>query len=338
MATIGNSFLNLADLANSTDRPVIEALHQLNPLLQDAVMTECNDGTSHEHEIRTGLGQGAWGRIYQGMPQSKATTMVVKDTTGFYERLSTIDVRLLERAKDPAKERMKQASAALEEISQTIQTNFFYADTATTPERFKGLAARYNSIANGGAAASQIIDCGGTGTTNTSIWMVTWGDAMTTLLYPEGSQGGIQRTDHGIQRTLDDNQMVYYVKEEEFRQHIGVSVGDWRFNVRAANIDIAALRAGTVNVFDILRKMRYANQNRRNARLSNDGMVQGGKTVIYMNRDVMQAMEAASVNRGTTDNFVRLTPDDLAGQEIMTYHSWPIRETDAIINTEARVV
>jgi hypothetical protein len=343
MATIGNSFIGLIDHYTRTNRlgnvgPVIEALHQLNPLMLDAYMVECNNGSNHETLIRTGLGTGAWGRLYQGIVQSKSTTQKVQDTTGFVERLSTIDTRYLDLVKDPAGERMVEATASLEWIAQEVQANFFYADTQTTPERFKGLAARYGSISGGGAAASQIVDVGGTGSANTSIWMVTWGPAQTRLIYPEGSTGGIRREDKGEVRVYDDNNLPYYAKEELFTQHVGVSVGDWRFNVRAANIDITALRAGTVNVFDILRKMRYANQNRRNARIQNDGMVQSGKTVIYMNRDVMQAMEAQSTNRGSSDNYVRLTPDELAGKEIMVYHDMPIRETDALINAEARVV
>ncbi len=343
MATIGNSFIGLIDHFSRTNRlgqvgPIIEALHQLNPLLEDAYMEECNNGTNHESIIRTGLGTGAWGKLYQGIVQSKSNTQKVQDTTGFVERLSTIDERYLELVKNPAQERMTEATAALEWMAQEVQANFFYADTATTPERFKGLAARYNSIANGGTAASQIVDGGGTGSANTSIWFVTWGAGMTRLIYPEGSTGGIQRNDMGRQRVLDDIGNPYYVKEEYFRQHVGVSVGDWRFNVRVANIDIAALRAGTVNVFDLLRRGYYANQNRRNQKIRNDGMVQGGKTVIYMNRDVMQSLDALSTNRGSTDNYVRMVPDDLAGKEIMTYRGMPIRETDALINAEARIV
>lgn len=343
MATIGNSFIGLIDHFNRTDRlgnvgPIIEALHQLNPLLLDAYMEECNDGTSHESIIRTGLGSGAWGRLYQGIVQSKSTTQKVKDTTGFIERLSTIDERYLNQVKDPAGERMSEATAALEWITQQVQSAFFYADTATTPEQFLGVAARYNAISAGGAAAAQIVDGGGTGSNNTSIWAITWGKGQTRLIFPEGSTGGIERQDMGRQRVLDDNGLPYYAKEEYFKQSVGVSVGDWRYNVRIANIDINAVKAGTVDLYGLMRSAVYKNQNRRNAKIQNDGMVQGGKTVFYMNRDMMQALDALATNRGSTDNFVRLTPDEVAGQEVNTYRGYVIRETDALINAETRVV
>jgi hypothetical protein len=344
MATIGNKFVGLLDYAqgltsNRQTGRTIEALHQLNPLMLDAHMEECNDGTSHTSFIRTGLGDVGWGKLYQGIPQSKATKQQVKDTTGFVERMSTIDTRMLELAgSNAAALRNDEANAALEAISQDVQSNFFYADTATTPERFLGLAPRYNAITNGGAAAAQIVDGGGTGSNNTSIWMVTWGPNATRLIYPEGSQAGIVRRDMGVQRVLDDNNLPYFAKEEYFKQSVGVSVGDWRYNVRIANIDVPAVRAGTVDLFGLLRQAIYRNQNRRVANIRNGGTVNPGTTVFYMNRDMMAALDALQTNSGATDNKIRLTPDEIAGKEVNTYRGFIIRETDALINNEARVV
>lgn len=344
MATIGNTFLGIIDHYKRTDRngdmlPIIEALHQLNPLMQDAHVIEANNGSSHRSTIRTGLGAVAWGKLYQGILQSKSTTQQVEDTTGFVERLSTIDTRFLKLVKNAAAERAAEANAALEAISQDVQANFFYANDAVTPERFKGLAARYNAISGGGAAAAQIVDGGGTGSDNMSVWMVGWGQAGTSLIYPEGSSGaGIIREDKGEQRVTDDNGMPYFVKEEYFAQHVGVKVGDWRYNVRIANIDVSDLLAGTVDVYKLLRQGYYKMHQRRNTRMQNGGMTSGVKPVIYANRDFLQALDAQATNDGASDNFVRMTPDELAGREIPTYRGVPIRETDALINAEARVV
>lgn len=342
MATIGNSFRGLIDHFSSVDRsgrvtPIIEALHQLNPLMQDAYVIEANEGSQHLSTIRTGLGEVAWGQLYKGIIQSKGTTAQVRDTTGFVERLSTIDTRYLDRIKDPAQERMNEANAALEAISQDVQANFFYSDTSTTPERFKGLATRYGSISQGGAAATQIVDGGGTGADNTSIWMVGWGAPGTALIYPEGSTGGVVREDKGEQRTTDELGRPYYVKEEYFAQHVGVKVGDWRYNSRIANIDVSDALAGNVDLFALLRRAYYKLQERRNSRVENGGMVQGVKPVIYMNRDMMETLDRLSTNAGNADNRIRLVPDEVAGKEVQTYRGIPIRETDALINAEARV-
>jgi hypothetical protein len=60
--------------------------------------------------------------------------------------------------------------------------------------------------------------------------------------------------------------------------------------------------------------------------------------VIYCNRDVLEALDALATNAGATDLFIRLTPQQIEGKEVLTYRGMPIRQTDAILNTEARVV
>ena len=342
MSTIGNSYLNLIDLYKRTDSnrnlvPVIEALHTLNPLMLDAVAVEANQGTKHLSTIRTGLPSVTWGKLYQGVPQSKSTTQQVEDTTGFVEGLSTVDTRLLKLSKNPGAVRMSEAQPYLESIAQDVQTNFFYSDTATTPERFKGIGARYNALAGSGAG-NQIVDGGGSGSDNTSVWFVTWGEQQTSLIYPEGTAAGVQREDKGEQRVLDDLGNPYYAKEEMFTQHVGVVVRDWRYNARIANIDVSDMRAGSVKLYNLMRQAYYKLQGRRNGRIKNGGMVSQGKTVIYANRDVIGALDALSTNSGSSDNFIRMTPDEVEGREVMTYRGIPIRETDAIINAEARVV
>lgn len=333
MATIGNSYLNLIDMYKRTGSnreivPVIEALHTLNPVMQDAFTVECNQGTKHLTTTRTGLPAVTWGRLYQGIPQSKSTTQQVEDTTGFVEGLSFVDNRLLEISKNPGAVRMSEAQPFLESIAQEVQTNFFYGDTATTPERFKGLGARYNTLAN-----PNVVSGGGAGSDNMSVWFVTHGSNQTRIIYPEGTAGGVRRTDKGEQRVTDDLGNAYYGKEEEFRQYIGVSVGDWRWNVRIANIDVSDLLAGTTDPYVMLRRGYWKLQGRRNDRIQNGGMISAGRTVIYANRDFMQALDAATTN----SNKVELRPSDVAGQEVLTYRGIPIRETDALINAEALV-
>lgn len=333
MATIGNSFLNLIDMYKRSDQnrnivPVIEALNILNPVMKDAVAIEANQGTKHLSTTRTGLPTVTWGRLYQGIPQSKSTTQQVEDTTGFVEGLSTVDTRLLDLSKNPAAVRMSEAQPFLEAMAQDVQTNFFYADTATTPERFKGLGARYDTLAN-----PQVINGGGAGSDNTSIWFVTWGERQTALIYPEGTTAGVSRTDKGEQRVTDDLGNPYFAKEELFRQHVGVAVGDFRFNARVANIDVSNLIAGSVDVYALMRKAYWRLQGRRNNRLDNGGMVTQGRTVIYANRDVLEQLD----RQATDDDRVQLRRDEVEGAEVLSYRGLPIRETDALISAEALV-
>jgi len=336
MATIGNSFLNLIDVHRTTpEGAVLEVLAQTNPVLDDAWVIPCNNGNKHRHSIRTGLPSVSWGELYKGIPQSKGHTQSVEDTTGFVEQLSSVDERALEVEADKVNQlRLNEASGVLEAMSQEASTGIFYHDTATAPEKMKGLFARYNSLSN-----PNVVSAGGSGSDNTSIAFVTWGDRFTSLIHPADAPAGLTRRDNGRQRVLDESNNPYYVLEEQFRWHLGMSVGDWRYNARVANIDISELRAGNVDIYKFLRTAYYRLQSRRVARPGAnlpDGEA-APRQAIYMNRDVLEALEAIAQNKGSSDNFVRLTPMEIAGQEVMTYRGIPIRETDALLNTEAAV-
>lgn len=332
MAVLGSTFVDLIDLYKQQDRKgdyidVIEMLMEMNPILEDAIAVECNSGTKHLHTVRTGLPDISWGRLYQGISQSKSTTAQVEDTTGFVEGLSTIDERLLKLAKNEGRVRLSEAAAYLEAMNQEVASKMFYGNTASDPEEFMGLAPRFNSLS--AANGNQIIDAGGTSTDNTSIWFVTWGDNQCQLLYPEGTQAGVQREDKGSQRVTDGSGNAYYAKEELFTWNVGLAVKDWRYVSRVANIDVSNMAAGSVKLYDFMRKAYYQLQQRR---------VAGGRMAIYCNRDVLEALDALSTNAGATDSFIRLKPMEIEGKEVMTYRGIPIRETDAILNTEARVV
>lgn len=332
MATLGSNFVDLIDIYSQQDgrgqfNPIIEMLMEMNPILEDAIAVECNKGTTHLHTVRSGLPAVTWGKLYQGIPNSKGRTAQVEDTTGFVEGLSTVDKRLLDLSTNEGAVRLSEAQAFIESMSQEVTEKIFYGNTASDPEEFMGLSPRFNdlSASNGG----QIIDAGGTGSDNTSIWFVTWGDNQTNLLYPKGTQAGVQRDDKGEQRVVDGTGNAYYAKEEMFTWHVGLAVKDWRYVSRIANIDVSDMQAGTVALYDFMRKAFYKLQNRR---------VAGGAISIYCNRDVLEALDAIATNAGASDNFVRLTRKDVEGAEVLMYRGIPIRESDALINTEARVV
>jgi hypothetical protein len=342
MSTIGNSFPSLIDAyKGSAEGTVVEILKRQNPILLDAIATECNMASLHRHMIRTGLPSVAWGRLYQGTPQSKSTMQQVDDTTGFLEARSVIDTRLLDIAPDPAKARLVDSAPFLEAMSQELASGIFYHDTATTPEKFKGLSARYGAYGvngqtgaiYGGGSATQVVDAGGRGNANTSIWMVTWGDHATSLIYPKGTKAGIETKDKGEEPVLDANGNTYYGKVTMFTQHVGMFVKDWRYNARICNIDYAAMMAGNVDLWALLRKAYYRLQSRRI-----DGV--SSRIAIYANRDVMEILDAQSSDRALTagnQNYTALKQANLEGEEVLTYRKLPLRETDAILNTEANV-
>ena len=332
MATIGNTYLQLADLYKQQDgdgnvvSDIIEMLNQVNPILNEMMVQECNDGTKHLTTIRTGIPSGTWRRLYQGVQPSKSTNKQVNDTTGMLEAWSEVDSKLVRLSKNPSQFRLNEAQAFIEGLAQDMATTIFYGNTDTDPEQFMGLAPRFSSLSaeNG----SQIIDGGGTGADNTSIWMVTWGDRTCHGLFPEGSQAGLSRNDIGEEtKELSDGSM-YRVMREQFMWDLGLSVRDWRYVTRIANIDVSNMQAGSVDLYGLLRQGYWQGQQRR---------VAGGRQAIYCNKDVLEQLDALATNAGASDNFIRLRPMEIQGEEVLTYRGIPLRETDALLNTEAQV-
>lgn len=331
MGIIANKFVDLIDVYKSQDGngqfiEVIEMLTEMNPILDDAMAVECNKGTTHLHTVRTGLPPITWGKLYKGIPQGKSDKAQVEDTTGFAEGLSTIDERLLKLSTNEGATRLSEAKGYLQAMSNEMGSKIFYGNTASDPEEFMGLAPRFNSLSapNG----NQIINAGGVGSDNTSIWFVSWGEEQCQLLYPKGMMAGVQREDKGSQRVLDTDGNPYYAKEELFTWHVGLAVKDWRYVSRIANIDVSLMGAGSVKLYDFMRKAYYKLQSRR---------IPGGTMAIYCNRDVMESLDALATNAGASDNYQRLSRADVEGKEVLSYRGIPIRETDAILNTEAVV-
>lgn len=335
MAIIGNTFLNLLDVAvarDSADGAIIEVLNQLTPFYKDANVQKANKGSSHMVSMRTGLPSVTWGALYQGIPQSKSGYTSVEDTTGFLEGLDAVDTRLLDL--DPEntnKLRTMESLGFMESFAQTIESAIWYSNVATSPKQFHGLSARYNSLSN-----PNVIPGGGAGSDNTSIWFVTHGDAQTSVIVPQNVPAGLKTEDMGRQRVLDGNNNPYYVLERLYRQHIGLTVKDWRYNSRVANIDVSDVQAGTVSLNKLMSKAYYQLQGRRAYKMEKPGEASPGRTVIYMNRQMAQALDAESTNP-TLNAALRLGRMELQGEEIMTWRGLPIRETDALLNTETVV-
>ena len=333
MAILGNSYWDLISVLKAGGDgigDVVEALTQLTPFMKDANVITCNKGAKHASSIRTGLPSVSWGALYQGIAQSKGAYTQVEDTTGFIEGMSAVDTRLLKLKPDQAaKLRTMEAAGFFEIMAQTLESAVFYSNVNINGKQFHGLAPRYNSLAN-----PNVIDGEGAGADNTSIWMVTHGDGQTSVITPENIAAGVQREDKGEQRVLDADGNPYYVKEDLFTQHAGITVKDWRYNARVANIDVSEVVAGNVSINGLLRKAYYKMQGRRAYKMEKPGEMSPGRTVIYMNSTLMEALDAESTAAGSA---VRLRPMEIQGEEILSWRGLPIRETDALLNTETLV-
>ena len=329
MAEVGNTYLTLVDLYKQQEgkgevtASIIELLAETNPILEDMIVQECNNGTGHLTTVRTGLPSATWRKLYQGVQPSKATNRQVTDSTGMLEAWSEVDSKLVALSKNPGQFRLNEATAFIEAMNQEMASGLFYHDTATDPDKFMGLAPRFNTL-SGADTSAQIINGGGSGSDNTSIWFIVWGDRTCHGLYPEGSMAGLQREDKGQTTKEVSDGSLYDVHREKFCWDLGFTVRDYRYISRVANIDVSDLNAGTVDVEDLMIDAYYALYQRK---------VTGGRAAIYCNTTVKKALHKLAKNQAN----VNLTLDNFEGREIVRFLGIPIRETDAILDTEAAV-
>ena len=321
---------------------IINMLAQTNSMLADAYQMPCNKGDRHEHRVMTGLPAVTWGKLYKGTPNSKGKYATVEDVTGFVEGRASVDKRLISlNPKAGNRVRLMESKGFLEAISQEMQSALIYSSQKTSPEQITGLAPRFSD--GNAETGSQIVDGGGTGSNNTSVWFVTWGMQECAMIHPKNIPAGIERDDHGECRVEDENGNAYQALEETFRWHAGMTVSDWRKVSRIANIDVDELRAGNVDLFALMRKAYYKLHGVMNVDIgtpSGDpehGNYGKSRTVIYCNADIFEALDALSTNSGNTDNYVRLTREQVEGQQVDTYRGFPVRRVDAILNTEEQV-
>lgn len=345
MATLSGA-LTLADwasrvYADNKMGAIVELLSQENEVLDDMLWIEGNLVTGHKTVVRTGIPQGTWRLLNYGVQPTKSTTAPVTDTVGNLEAESQIDRDLLKLNGNSAEFRLSEASAHIQGMSQQMAATIFYGSTAVYPERFTGLAPRYNTVSTSTAqTANNVVDAGGTGSDNSSIWIVTWGPNATHGIFPKGGRGGLIHEDKGEHRVTDAAGGFYWAMVDHFKWEAGLTVRDWRYNVRIANIDISELAGGSPpNLYNAL--IRGLNKLPTTAsatavQKSDAAGIQGenGRTVIYMNRTLATYLEIQAITKTNT----LMTISEQQGKPIRAFRGIPIKISDAILNTEARVV
>ena len=246
MATIGTTALTLADLAKRMDSNdkiarIIELLAQKNEILDDMRWVEGNLPTGHRTTVRTGLPQATWRKLNYGVQPTKSNTAQITDTCGMLETYAEIDKALADLNGNTAEFRLSEDQAFLEGMSQQMAGTLFYGNTDTSPERFLGLAHRYSTRNAATASSANVIHGGGSGSDNTSIWLVVWGELTVHGIIPKGSKAGLQHHDLGEQTLQDADGGKYQGYRTHYKWDAGLTVRDWRHAVRIANIDVSDL-------------------------------------------------------------------------------------------------
>lgn len=344
-ATIGQQGkVTLLDWAKSLDpdgntATVVELLNQTNEILTDMPFIEGNLPTGHRTTIRTGLPTSIWRQMYQGVPPSKSVRAQIEDACGMLETRSEIDRDMADLNGNTAAFRLSEAESFIESMNETMATTLFYGNTATNPERFMGLAPRYSSLS--AANAQNIIDAGGSGSDNTSVWLVVWGPNTITGIFPKGSKAGIFHEDLGLIDAFDASQNRFRAYADHWQWKNGITVRDWRYVVRICNVDLSDLTGQATTQANTASTLLIKLMIRAMARIPFMGK---GNAVFYGNRTVKEMLSIQALDKTSSvlsiqpgvNQFGVVSPGSV-NNGMLSLLGVPIRTVDQLTITETRV-
>jgi hypothetical protein len=335
--------VTLLDFAKSIDpngktATVVELLNQTNTMLQDMPWIEGNLPTGHRTTIRTGLPSVVWRQMYKGVPPSKTTRAQVDDACGMLEARAEVDVEIAKLNGNTSDFRLSEAQGFLEAMNQAMMTAMIYNDVTVNPERPQGLAPRFSSLA--ASNGRNIFDAGGT-TNLTSIWLTCWGQDTVHGIFPKGSTAGLEHEDLGIIDAFDGDNNRYRAYADHWKWKCGLSLRDWRYVSRIANIDTAALLARTgTQAITASTNIIYLMMDAMNA----IPFMGKGTPVFYASRKVKASLQKIALDRNQSALSIQPAASEFGKPGIasvdgdLRFFGIPIRTVDSIVENETRVV
>lgn len=333
MSTLPTTNPTLLDLANRMDPDgkiptIIEILNETNEVLEDMTWVEGNLPTGHKTKIRTGIPAPTWRKLYQGVMPTRSTVADVTDTCGFMEAYSEIDAKEADLNGNTAEFRLSEDRPHLEGMNQELCDALFYASETTAPQKFTGFAPRFNDPS--AESGQQMINGGGTGSDNASVWLVVWAPDKVHGIIPKGMPAGFQMQDKGKSTvSVYDAAGAYQGKMEAYVTHYewnaGLTVKDWRFIVRICNIDKSALTKDASAGADLIDLMTQALELVPNL---------NGRPAFYVPLAVRSILRRQIANKVSNST---LTMDTVAGKKVMMFDTVPVRRVDALAGDEAAI-
>ena len=325
-------YLTMADWAKRTTPTggiddVIDTISGSNTIIQDLNSMEGNLATGHQFTHRSSDPAGSWRLLNYGVAPEKSTTEQFTDFCAILETYSEVDVRVAKLNGNEADFRRSEDDAFISGLPDTVATALFYANHQTDPEQPHGLSPRYSDLT--GDRANQIVDGGGSSSTNTSIWLITTGPKTCSLMFPKGSQAGLQLDDLGEDTITDSSGLKHQAYVTHFSWDVGLSLIDPRYVIRLCNIDVNTLTPDASSGTDLYEKMISAWVKRPTKAISM-GKAGMSKTFWYCNPTIYEYLWQQS----RTPANVMLRQDMAEGEPVMYFGGAPIHICDALVSTE----
>ena len=310
---------------------IVEVLNKENMALDDIPWIKCNSGVVHKTTTRTSIPTPVWRKLNSGVPTKKSTTSQMTVGCGMLEVYADIDVDQVNLAAagivDDAEANAAIANALkgeneafIEGFGQEISRVMFYGDPAV-PEEPLGLTHWYAS-----ASGMNVIDGGGTGSDNTSIWLIAWDKKAIHGIYPAGSVGGLHEKFLGEQTVEDASHNKFQAYRTHYKWDAGFVVRDRRCAARVCNIDMSNLKTNdAADLIDLMISAYY-----KLPRFARSGY----RKAFYMRPELFEVLDKQTRKAAT----YQLNYGNAYGKEVLTFRGIPVREQESILDSEARVV
>lgn len=347
---MANALPNLVDWARMTDpngtiADIAYMLAQCNDMLKDMIWQEGNLPLGHKISANVALPQGTWRNAGQGVAASKPLFQQYEFGIGELVDYSMVDKSTASLNGNLAKFRLTQDQTHIQGLSQQVATAMVYSNEATNLAQFTGFMPYYSTVSTSNAqSAKNVIDAGGTGSSNASLLLVGWGDDTTFGIFPKGSQAGLIYEDKGdVTPLYDANNLRFEGYTSYFAWKVGLCVKNWQYNVRIANIDTTTaglLGTAPPDLYVLMSRaaVKLPTAPRRLSgieQVDSPGDPQPGiAPAFYCNRTIREFLDIQAIR----DKNVLLSSKDYAGEPVMQFRDINIRVVDAMLNTESRVV
>ncbi len=251
------------------------------------------------------------------------------------ENRNQIDINVANLNGNTVSFRASQDRPMIEGFSDQLSETLIYGDSSTDPEQFNGLASRYFAL-SGQTTSTQMITGGGSGSDNTSIWLVGWAPGKVEGIYPKGQKAGLQYEDLGIQEVTTNATTGARMRAYEswMQWQVGLAVSDYRYVVRICNVDVSALlTAGDSSDSSAnIEKLMIQALGKLPPRA-------GVRPVFYMNETVQTMLAVKMYNK--SNMFLKMS--EVKGSpvfrpnEVLTFQGVPCKRIDSILSTEATI-
>lgn len=323
---------------------ISEMMSQAICVVEDMPVIESNEVGGHEFVFRTSIPAGSWRQYNQGVPYSKSTTAKARVGIGSLEDYSQVDRMLAEDSGDIDRFREGEDVAFLEGMGQTMEQTVWYGNTTAVPAQFMGISPFYNTVATANAQnAANVLNGGGTGSSNASMWLLCWGERTIFGAYPRGSKAGLTMEDKGdTVPGFDSLGNRFEAYTSWFRQQLSIVPQDWRYGVRCANIDVTNAGLAGPNALDIFATLAEMMLFPPHLGKGTSGITTtdasedpapGIHPIIYVNRTVRHWMDVQAMR----DRNVLLQLADYAGRVTDNFRGIPIHISDQLTITESQV-